>query len=365
METVTASRWHYDRPGKAGDFCGVPGLGCGERLPHQDGFVYIGGTRLFSRPAPTYNSILSYNMATGATATHSSGTATIYTTVKKHPWLFEVYHCQPGENNIYVTDLNTDAVRILTTSVTINQPRRLEFGSDGTLYVLHNGGAGGGPLISAIDPDGGLAGEVAPGSFDDDIAYHEKLERVYAWDGPNGMLMTYSKTLSPVGTPLTLTTSTSYTGLGYLAVDPTGDTLYYNHDGDRVVFRFDLASGSSLSSLSDEDLTDPAEMALDNRGHVYVAQGSPAAVLEFDPSGSLVTGSAAAAFTANTNLDITRSSRLPLLDPDELNPQNLNVDSVDQEEDIPTVSEWGLVIMALFVLLAGTVVLQRRRAARV
>lgn len=362
-ERVTASRWHWDRNERPGDFCDVEGLGCGERLPYQDGFVYIGGTRLFSRPQPGAAYILSYNLAAGTPGTHSSGTSTIYTTVKKHPWLFELYHCQPGEDDIFITDLGTDAVRTLTTTVTINQPRRLVFGSDGTLYVLQSAPSGGGALISAIDPEGSLVGQVAPGSFDDDIAYHEKLERVYAWDGYNGRLQAYTTTLEPVGTPITLTTDTSYTGLGYLAVDPTGDILYYNHDGDEVIFRFDLASGTALSSLSDTELSDPAEMALDNRGHVYVAQGTtPAKVLEFDRSGNLVTNSAAAAFTANTNLTITRSTRTPLLDPNELNPQNLNVDSVDEEEDIPTVSEWGLVVMALLMLTAGTIVYARRHA---
>ena len=232
------------------------------------------------------------------------------------------------------------------------------FGADGSLYVLQ-GDPSVGFSILAIDPDGDLIGQVAP-TAPSDIAYHEKLDRVYAWSGSLEQVQAYTTALAPIGAEITLPDDPTYSDTGYLAVDPTGDTLYYNHDGSDEIFRFDLATGLALPSISDTDLTDPAEMALNNRGHLFVAQGTPGPILEFDSDGVRVRDSVAANCTANTNLTITRASRRPLLDPDELNPQNLNVDSVD-EEPIPAVSEWGLMVMTLLVLAAGTLVLRRRR----
>ena len=232
------------------------------------------------------------------------------------------------------------------------------FGADGSLYVLQ-GDPSVGFSILAIDPDGDLLGQDSP-TTPSDIAYHEKLDRVYAWSGSLEQVQAYTTALAPIGTAIILPDDPTYADTGYLAVDPTGDTLYYNHDGSDEIFRFDLATGLALPSISDTDLTDPAEMALNNRGHLFVAQGTPGPILEFDSDGVRVRDSVAANCTANTNLTITRASRRPLLDPDELNPQNLNVDSVD-EEPIPAVSEWGLMVMTLLVLAAGTLVLRRRR----
>ena len=44
---------------------------------------------------------------------------TPYTALERHPYLFEVYHCQPGESKIYITDLQTDRVTTLTTGASV------------------------------------------------------------------------------------------------------------------------------------------------------------------------------------------------------------------------------------------------------
>jgi len=334
MDFVTASRWYYDRDEKPTFYCGSP-FTCLERLPYQDGFVVIAGVQIFSRPPVEFGFSISHDLASGASEMHSTGTTAVVTGLETHPYRLEIYNCQPGENEIFVTDLQTDVVTPLTpgTGIQLNRPQRLAFGSDGTLYVLQ-GDASVGFSILAIDPDGNLIGQQSP-TAPSDIAYHEKLGRVYAWSGSTGLLQAYTPTLTPIGAAIPLPSGSTYADPGYLAVDPTGDIVYHNHGGSNQIYRFDLASGAVLTPISDIELRDPAEMAVNNRGHLYVAQGTPAPVLEFDRTGARVANSAAYNFVANTNLTITRPSRNPLLDPEEENEHNLNVDSVDLDANPP------------------------------
>jgi len=323
MEPVFASKWFYNRSGKT---CASCCENCGERLPYQDGFVYAGGVNVFSRPVAGMF-IVGYNLAAGTNSTSNAGGSSQPTALAVHPFEYEVYHAHPSGNQIYKANPQSGEVTVFSTSASLNQPRRIAFGSDGMLYVLQGDTSMGFDLI-ALRRDGTVAGSAhqsTMGAF----AYHEKYKRVYWWSGPSNQVQAYTPSLSPLGGPITLPSGPAFAAPGYMAADPTGDILYYNHDNGSMVFRFNTATLSPLSSISDTTLTDPADMVLDNRGHLYVAQEVNGPILEFDSSGNRVTNSAAANLIGNTVLGITRSVRTPLRDQLEQNPHNLNVDSVD------------------------------------
>jgi hypothetical protein len=253
-------------------------------------------------------------------------------------------------------------VTTFTTTASIYKPRRLFFGSNGMLYVLQGDSSLNFELLALLS-DGSVTGSATQSTMGA-AAFHEKTQLVYWWDGSSNQIQAFTTTLTAVGNPITLPSGPTFVDPGYLAVDPTGEILYYNHDGSSDIFRLQLSTPPNpLTPISEPELLeDPAEMVLNNRGHLFVAQSTAQPVLEFDSDGNLVTGSVAYNFTANTTLSITRASRTPLLDPEEAHPHNCNIEPLD-ELGIPTVSAWGMVVMTLLVLTAGALVFMRRRPA--
>lgn len=314
-----ASKWLYERGGND----------CSQnrpRTPVQDGFIFLAGLELHSR-AETGPFLVHHDLASGQGGTSNAAPGSPVTSVKRHPFLYDRYHCRPEDDAIFVTNAASGAVGTLATGAPLDQPRRLAFGSDGTLYVLQ-GSTGAGFSLLAIAPDGALAG-VASQTTMGALAYHEKSRRVLWWSGPSNQLQVFTPDLVPLGAPLALPAGPAFAAPGYLAADPTGDTLYYDHQGSSAIFRFDLQTLAALAPISDPQLADPADLALDNRGHLYVAQGSAAPVLEFDPDGVRVPGSPAEAFVAVSVLDVGRSVRTALADPDESLAHNRNVDALE------------------------------------
>jgi hypothetical protein len=319
IEPAWASRWVFDRPGNT----------CSNnetRTPVQDGFVYIGGVRLFSRPPTFTTGFISMTLSTGQSSSHAAPSGPAPTSLAVHPSRFELYCVRPSENKIFVTDLKTNTVKTLSTTAALNQPRRLALGSDAVLYLLQ-GTASQGFTLLAIRPDGGVAGSATQSTLGA-IAYHEKLHRVYWWTGPSNQLRVFSSTLQPIGSPIQLPTGPTFVDPGYMAADPTGDLLYFNHNGTGSILRYNVVTHQGLTAIGGGN-PDPSNMAVDNRGHLFVAPASEGPVIEYDRDGVLVTSSAAGAFKATDLLAMTRAVRTPLSDPNEQNAFNLNVDSVD------------------------------------
>ncbi|MFO0839331.1 MAG: hypothetical protein U1D55_12505 [Phycisphaerae bacterium] len=331
-----ASRWFYNKGGNT----------CSNNLPRspvQDGFVYVSGARFFTRPQLTTGYIIMYAAQVQITTTVNTATGGLPTALAMHPFQEELYHSRPTTNSIFKTNLLTNQVSTLSTPAPINQPQRLAFGSDGMLYVLQ--GAGTTFTLLAIRPDGALAGQQTQANMGA-MAYHEKTQRVYWWNTATNQMRVFTSTLAPIGGPLPMPSGPTPVSPAYLAFDPTADIMYYNHNGNSQIFRLNSVTGVAMTPIVDSALIDPAEMAVDNRGHLYVAQSTTTTspLLEFDRNGVRVTSnSPVASLAASTMLAIARPSRIPLneptTDPNELDnteivPGDLNGDDRVDSSDL-------------------------------
>jgi hypothetical protein len=311
VEPHELSYWHWIRD--SGN-CAPPDF---SRFGFQDGMIYIGGVRLFSRDGVNAGLLRAFNMAGAQTTVLNLASGPPVTTLAPRPGAFQVYHARPQDNLVFITHLQTGQITILPTMAPLNQPRRMAFGHDEVLYIGQGSSATGFSLL-ALAPDGSfLDAETLSGLGA--IAYHEQLNRVYVWEPAAGVVRAFTlvmNTLQLSGT-LPLAASPPFVAPGYMAIDdgrtpdPSDDLLYYNHAGGSAIFRLRLSSGLSLPPITAAPLADPDDMVVDNRGHLFVAQAMTAAVLEFDTGGSLVTGSPASAFTATNLLAILRAKRRP------------------------------------------------------
>jgi hypothetical protein len=308
-----ASSWNWPR--RPND-CTLDVFG---RVGIQDNVIYIGGVRLFSRDAPgTF--LLELNLASGESSTHRSATGGTPTSIAAHPYRFDLYHCRPSDDLIFVTDVVSHQVTVFPTTAPLDQPRRLAFGHDEVLYVLQGGVQSGFSLL-AIGPDGTLVGsatQTAGGA----IACNEQRGLVYWWDPSLSIVRAFQATeaaLQLVETVM-LPSGVPFVPPGFMAVDdrrtpePGDDLLYYNHDGSPEILRLDLGRQAPLPPIGDTLMTDPEEMVVDHRRHLFVAQSTTSPVLEFDADGMRVTASPAAALRATSLLAIIRASRRPLIE---------------------------------------------------
>jgi hypothetical protein len=280
------------------------------RNGYQDGIVSIRPIRLFSRSA-SGGSFSGYRVANGQASSHA-GSNMATTSIALHPHLAHIYHCRPGENLIYRTDIVTDQVAPVVTTASLNQPRRLLFGSGARLYVLQ-GPAAGPFTVLGLAPDGTVFAQTSAPTLTA-LGYWEAQDRIVLWSGPTNQVQAFTPELAPVGPTVTLPAGATFANPGYLAVDPSSGVLFYNHNGSSSIFRYDLAMQTPLPALSTPALPDPADMAVDNRGHLFVAPAATGPVVEWDAGGMLVTNSRAAGFDATSLLALTRAVRRPLLD---------------------------------------------------
>ncbi|HZM15377.1 MAG TPA: FlgD immunoglobulin-like domain containing protein [Candidatus Krumholzibacteria bacterium] len=295
-----ASSWEWSRS---------PSTSCDntDRNGYQDGIISIRPISLLTLGAGTF--LVSNNLATGATHVVTTTTGGPPTTIAYHPHLFHIYHCRPGENVVYKTDYVTNAVTPLPITTALNQPRRLIFGPRLRLYILQ-GPAAGPSEVLAVEPDFTPSGSLTAPILTD-LAYYEAADRIVLWSGPSGQLGQFTPDLTPVGSLITLPSGPTFVNPGYMAVDPRNGIVYYNHNGSSSIFRYNLGTMSAMPALPLTGV-DPAGMAVDNRGHLFVARAGAGTVLEFDAAGAPVTGSPATAVSANGLLALTRAVRRPL-----------------------------------------------------
>jgi len=296
-----ASAWNWKRSAK----CTKTG-----RVGIQDGVLSVRPIRLFSR-ASTGNGFLGFTVANGQSSSHAGTSGGPATTLAAHPHLFHLYHCQPGVNAIYKTDMLTNVVTPVAATAPLSQPRRLVFGSGLRLYVLQ-GSTQNGYAVLALAPNGDLIASTSHPNLTA-LAYRENLDQILVWSGPMGQVQALTDGLVPVGPTITLPSGPAFANPGYMAVDPNGSILYYNHQGSSSIFRYDLSTGTAMTPLSSSLISDPADMAVDNRGHLFVAPATTGPVVEFDAGGTPVSGSRAASFGATSLLALTRAVRRPLV----------------------------------------------------
>jgi hypothetical protein len=290
-----------------------------DRWGIQDNVLYLGGVRVFSMSSDS-TQFAAYNLATGQQGAHAMAPGGSASSMVMHPYSFDIYHCRPIQDEIFVTDIVTNDVTTLPTMAPIGSPRRLAMGYDETLYIAQGDPSSGFSLL-AIRADGTFS-SAGPHPALGGIACGDQIDGIYWWEPSSGTVLVYVAVetgLVQVDS-FALPPDPSYTAPGYLAVDDAGtpdaadDILFYNHQGSAAIFRYAIGAHSALTPVTSSALTDPADMVVDHRGHLYVAQATTGPVLEFDGMGQFVSSSPAAALMATERLAMIRASRRPLIE---------------------------------------------------
>lgn len=133
---------------------------------------------------------------------------------------------------------------------------------------------------------------------------------------------------------------------GSLNVTAHGDHVYVANPGSDNIHIFTVQGDGSLTALTSMAAgTDPAELVFNSNGSIAycVAEGSDEVIrFTVEPDGSL------------TQVGITATGDGPI---------RMALISVEADEAIPTLSEWGMVVLTLLVLAAATILLRRRHPA--
>lgn len=222
------------------------------------------------------------------------------------------------------------------------------------------------------------------GSLADAMAYDDANDQVLILSASTSELLVYPADLSTSPTILSIPAVIAPTAGVDIDVTPDGQEVWIADTAGGAIYRLtyavvggglvvtetipccDFAPPSGTASRPDEQ---PEKLNIGGNGYAVILLNTGSVLeLEQGPAGGweptanpLLTGHAASGF-----IDIVRS-RTNFDPATMIGPawrHVLPIDDFGEEAPIPTLSTWGLVLLALSTLIAGAVVLRRRQAQR-